>query len=72
MIVHTYTFWQIKRYMKDNGYSIRNVTPYKGNRYGRPSVYEVSVIETGEVLGVTTLNVLRRMLRDYDYPIDEE
>jgi hypothetical protein len=34
MIVHTYTFWQIKRYMKDNGYSIRNVTPYKGNRYG--------------------------------------
>ena len=57
--------------MRDNGYALKNVTPYKGNRYGRKDIYEVSVIETGEILGVCTLNVLRKMLHDYDYPIDE-
>ena len=71
MIVHTYTFWQIKRYMKENGYALKNVTPYKGNRYGRKDIYEVSVISTGEILGKCTLDVLRKMLHDYDYPIDE-
>lgn len=71
MIVHTYTFWQIKRYMKENGYALKNVTPYKGNRYGRKDIYEVSVISTGEILGRCTLDVLRKMLHDYDYPIDE-
>lgn len=71
MIVHTYTFWQIKRYMQENGYALKNVTPYKGNRYGRKDIYEVSVISTGEILGRCTLDVLRKMLHDYDYPIDE-
>lgn len=71
MIVHTYTFWQIKRYMKENGYALKNVTPYKGNRYGRKDIYEVSVISTGEILGRCTLDALRKMLHDYDYPIDE-
>lgn len=71
MIVHTYTYWQIRKYLRISGMDIRNVTPYKGTRYGRPAQYMVYDTETGKDMGITTLNQLRKLLHKYDFPIDE-
>lgn len=71
MIRHTYTYWQIRKYFRASGMDLRNVTPYKGNRYGKKDIYEVYDIETGKVKGVATLDFLRKILRKYDFPIDE-
>lgn len=71
MNVHTYSYWQIRRYLRMNGMDIRNVTPYKGTRYGRPAQYMLYDMDDGKDICVTTLNRLRKLLYQYDYPIDE-
>ena len=54
-----------------NGMDIRNVTPYKGTRYGRPAQYMLYDTDNGKDICITTLNRLRKLLYQYDYPIDE-
>ncbi|GEM_PF-5184370 len=71
MRVHTYTYWKIRKHLQASGMDIRNVTSYKGTRYGRPAQYMLYDTETGRDISVVTLCQLRAILHMYDIPIDE-